>query len=251
MTELPTPEAVRDRLEALAARRGFLLPHHGALAAGAPDLHAAYLATYDALTISPRHLSALDRECVWLCLLVAADEGIGTHHVELFRAAGGTDDMASALIALAGAAPARDALAFAHRHWAAQLPGLDPGAAWDRTVVALRGPLDEALVDLCLLTVQAARGSAAGIAQQLRRLYALGVEEPAIVEALSYVIWPKGVNAFLAACEVWHGLMVAGEVTPSKRFAAWRDLPGLGACDPRTGRAVSGFGQEDGNGDRG
>ena len=34
------------------------------------------------------------------------------------------------------------------------------------------------------------------------------------LEALSYVIWPKGVNAFLEACEVWHRMMVAGDIEP-------------------------------------
>lgn len=245
MTELPAPEELRARLEALAARRGFLLPHHGALAAGAPDLHAAYLAMYEALTVAPRELPPLERECVWLSLLVAAEEAIGTHHLELFRAAGGDDAMAESLIALAGAAPASDALDFAHRHWAAQVPGLDPAAVWDRTVAALRGKLPADITDLCLLTVQAARGSHTGIARQLRRLYALKVEEPRIVEALSYVMWPKGVNAFVEACDVWHGLMVAGDIAPSERFAAWRDMPGLGAYDPAGGRTVSGFGNDE------
>lgn len=33
---LPDPEVPRARLDTLRARRGFLLPHHGALAAAAP-----------------------------------------------------------------------------------------------------------------------------------------------------------------------------------------------------------------------
>lgn len=245
MAERPTPEAVRARLSALAARRGFLLSHHGALAAGAPELHAAYLAMYDALTVARRELTDHERECVWLGLLVAAEEAIGTHHLALFRQAGGTDLEAEALIALSGAAAASDALDFAAANWADQLPALDPDGAWGRTVAAVRGPVPEGLADLCLLTVQAARGSRTGVSRQLRRLYAGKEPEPRIVEALSYVIWPKGVNAFLEACDVWHGLMVAGEITPSPLFAAWRDMPGLGAY--RAG-AVSGFGEENGNG---
>ncbi|WP_132806315.1 hypothetical protein [Tepidamorphus gemmatus] len=248
MTELPTPEELRARLEALAARRGFLLPHHGALAAGAPDLHVAYLAMYEALTVMPRQLSPLERECVWLCLLVAAEEAIGTHHLELFRAAGGTDSIAQSLIALAGAAPACDAFAFAHRHWEGQLPALDPASAWASTVAALRGALAPDLADLALLAVQAARGSRVGIARQIERLYAQKVDEARIVEALSYIIWPKGVNAFVEACDVWHRLMVTGAITPSARFAAWRDMPGLGAFDPASGRVVSGFGGEGNDG---
>lgn len=246
MPDRPSPEALRARLEALAASRGFLLPHHGALAAGAGDLHAAYLAMYQALTVAPRELSPLERECVWLALLVAAEEGIGTHHIELFRATGGSDDMAEALIVLAGAAPAWDACAFAEASWSAQLPAFAPAAAWARTVAALRGPVDPALADLCLLTVQAARESRGGIAEQLRRLYAHGVDEARIVEALSYVMWPKGVNAFVAACDVWHGLMVAGEVEPSATFAVWRDMPGLGRFEPDGGRTVGGFGDAEG-----
>lgn len=241
MPDRPSPEALRARLEALAASRGFLLPHHGALAAGAPDLHAAYLAMYQALTVAPRELSALERECVWLALLVAAEEGIGTHHIELFRTTGGTDAMAEAIITLAGAAPTWDALVFARESWAAQLPAFDPAAAWERTVAALRGPIDPALAELCLLTVQTARESAGGIAEQLRRLYRLGVEEARIVEALSYVMWPKGVNAFVAACDVWHALMVAGKINPGPVFAVWRDMPGLGRYEPASGRDVGSF----------
>lgn len=239
MTERPTPEALRDRLTALAARRGFLLPHHGALAAGAPALHDAYLAMYEALTVTERELPPLDREAVWLCLLVAARESIGTHHLALFRDAGGSDAQAEALVTLAGAAETYDALRFAADHWPDHLPVLDPAAAWGQVVAALRGPIPAALADLCLLTVQAARHKPGAVAEQLRRLYATKVAEPAMVEALSYVIWPCGVNAFLESCDVWHGLMAAGEVTPSPLFAAWRDMPGLGAWAP--GTAVGGF----------
>jgi hypothetical protein len=245
MAESQTPEDLRACLEALAARRGFLLPHHGALAAGAPKLHAAYLSMYDALTVARRELSAHERECVWFGLLVAAEEAVGTHHLALFREAGGTDGEAEALIALAGAAEASDALDFAAEHWRDHLPALDPAAAWGRLVEALRGPVPVRLADLCLLSVQAARGSRTGVARQLGRLYAAEEPEPRIVEALSYVIWPKGVNQFLEACEVWHRMMVAGEIEPSPLFAAWRDMPGLGAY--RSG-AVAGFGEEQGDG---
>lgn len=248
MAERPTPDALRDRLAGLAARRGFLLPHHGALAAGAPVLHAAYLAMYDALTVAERILSPLERESVWLCLLVAAREGIGTHHLGLFRAAGGSDTEAEALVTLAGAAQTHDSLCFAAAHWPDHLPALDPAEAWGRTVDALRDPVPATLADLCLLTVQAALGKPEGVAEQLRRLYAAGVDEAAMVEALSYVMWPCGVNTFLEACDVWHGLMRAGVVTPSPLFAAWRDMEGLGAWAP--GAAVGGFADRDkGDGD--
>lgn len=233
---------LRQRLERLRAARGFLLPHHGALAAGAPALHDAYLAMYRELTVAPRILSPLDRECVWLGILVTAREGIGTHHLELFRRHGGTTAMAESLITLAGIAPAFDALTFAADQWAAFLPGLST-AAYDRQVAAARGALPEGVAELAMLATHAARHAQGGVAHHLRRAHALGLDEAAMVEALSYIIWPCGVNAFLAACETWVGLMKSGAVTPSARFSVWAEMA-MGAYDPDSGAAVGGFDPE-------
>ncbi len=61
--------AVRARLEAIrTARGGYVLPHHGAMAAALPELHAAYEAMYRALTLEDRHLSAHAKEVVWLAI---------------------------------------------------------------------------------------------------------------------------------------------------------------------------------------
>ncbi|KMK64908.1 hypothetical protein [Puniceibacterium sp. IMCC21224] len=244
MTE-PT-QALRARLDRLAAARGFLLPHHGALAVGAPELHDAYLQMYNALTVAPRVLSAHERECVWLGILIAVEEHVGTHHLELFRQADGTDAEAEAVIALTGQAASLSAFRFAARSFPDHLPALDPTAAYDRCIAALRGPLPVELAGLVLLSVQAARGDRDGVAHHLRMCYAEGLAEDAMVEALSYLIWPRGVNCFLDACEVWHGLMVAGEVTPSERFAVWRDMPGQGAFRAANGARVAGFDEEPG-----
>jgi alkylhydroperoxidase/carboxymuconolactone decarboxylase family protein YurZ len=230
---------LRARLESLRAARGFLLPHHGALAAGAPALHDAYLTMYRELTVAPRVLTALERECVWLSILVTAREGIGTHHLELFRQHGGTEAMAESLITLAGIAPVFDALTFAAGHWSAFLPSLTT-AAYDRQVAAARGELPEGVADLAMLATHAARHAQGGVAHHLKRAYAMGLDEAAMVESLSYIIWPCGVNAFLAACETWVGLMKQGTVTPSPRFAVWAEMA-MGAYDPKTGAAVGGF----------
>lgn len=232
---------LRKRLAELRSARGFLLPHHGALAAGAPELHDAYIAMYQSLTVTPRILSPLDRECVWLAILVVAREGIGTHHLELFRKHGGSDDMAQALISLAGIAPSIDALEFAADHWRAFLPTLDPAAAYDRAIAGVAAPLPQGTATLALLAAHAARHAQNGVAHHLRAAYAQGLDETAMVEALSYVIWPCGVNAFLSACETWGGLMQSGAVTPSPRFQIWADMAGMGAFDPETGDKVGGF----------
>ena len=77
------------RLAALRAERGYLLPHHGLLAALAPDVLAAYGTLYRALTLGKRHLGDFAKEFVWLAILAATDEAAATHHVAKFRAAGG------------------------------------------------------------------------------------------------------------------------------------------------------------------
>ena len=147
----------------------------------------------------------------------------------------------AALIGLTGQAGTLAAFRFAAESFPDHLTALDPEGAYARCVDALRGSVDEKRAHLVLLTVQAAHEDHAGVAHHLREGYRLGLSEEAMVEALSYLIWPKGVNCFLAACEVWHGLMVAGEVTPSERFAVWRDLPGQGAFRAGDGATVSGF----------
>ncbi|WP_417724270.1 hypothetical protein [Salipiger sp.] len=235
-------EDLRKRLDTLRAARGFLLPHHGALAAGAPALHEAYLRMYRALTVDERALSPFARECVWLALLVVAEEGIGTHHIDLFLTHGGTEDQAEALIAMAGFCAGFDALAFAERSWSAQLSALDAGGAYLRALGALNADrIPEDLAELCMLCAQAARGASAAVTLHLGRAYARGIPEPQMVEALSYVIWPVGVNRFVEACESWHHLLQGGTVTPSAPFAVWADMPGMGAFDPEAGGAVGGF----------
>lgn len=239
-----TAQDLREKLERLAASRGFLLPHHGALAAGAPELHEAYLRMYNALTVAPRVLCAHERESVWLGILIAVEEHVGTHHLELFREAGGTDAEAEALIALTGQAASLSAFRFAGHSFPDHLPALDPALAYDRSVAALRGPLSEGTAHLTLLAVQAARGDKPGVAHHLRAAYAIGLAEDAMVEALSYLMWPRGVNCFLEACEVWHEVLIAGEVTPSERYAVWRDMPGQGAFRKDDGTRVAGFDED-------
>ena len=235
---------LRDRLEALKSARGFLLPHHGAMAAGDPALHEAYLAMYRALTVEERALTPFAREAVWLALLVVAREVIGTHHIELFLAHGGTGEQAEALIAMAGFSVGFDALSLAGEGWNRQLPALDPGAAYARGLTALNGgQIGAETAELAMLCAQAGRGDQPAVRHHLAASYALGIPEPQMLEALSYVMWPVGVNRFVEACETWHHLLQSGEVTPSARFRVWAEMSGMGAYDSASGAAVGDFGE--------
>ena len=223
-------DELRARIEAFRGSRGFLLPHHPAMAIAAPDLHDAYMRMYRTLTVDLRHLGAFEREVVWLAILIAAEEAIGTHHVELFRTHGGTDAQVTALTGLVALVLGGGAFRFMDEKWAAHFPALAGTAAYR---AAFDGLATEAglPVGLCHLAAAAAAAMVRQewtLAAHIEAAYGHGVAEDQLVEALSLIIWPAGVNAFLEACGVWHHLMVAGRVTPSPRYRVWAETAGQG-----------------------
>lgn len=230
---LPTPEALRRRLEELRKSRGFLLPHHGAMAAGLPDLHDAYFVMYRALTLSRRHLDDFEKEFVWLAILIAVEEAIGTHHVDLFLKAGGTRAQAEGAARLVGYAAAARNLAFMAEHWSHHLQGLDAHGAYRQGLDALCAGIavERATIELALAAVNAALRRESGLRFHIIDAYARGVPEAKLAEALSLIIWPVGVNHFLDACSVWHDLMATGVVAPSPLFKVWADTPRQGGFD--------------------
>ena len=60
-----------------------------------------------------------------MAILVAVEEAIGTHHLDLFLKSGGTRPMAEAIARLVGYAAAARNLSFMSGHWGRHLPGLD------------------------------------------------------------------------------------------------------------------------------
>jgi alkylhydroperoxidase/carboxymuconolactone decarboxylase family protein YurZ len=230
---LPSPSELKQRIEELRKARGFLLPHHGAMAAALPDLHEAYFAMYRALTLTRRHLSDHEKEFVWLCVLIATKEAIGTHHLDLFRRAGGTQGQAALALRLTGYAEAAGYFAFAGKHWKRFLPEVDPVRDYSTGVDALLAGSDipPGLADLALMAAQAAIGREAGVAVHIRSAYMHSVPEEKLAEALSLIIWPAGVNRFLDACALWHELMAHGDVSPSPRFQIWANTPRQGGFE--------------------
>ncbi len=225
-----TPEHVREKLKQIRAARGFVLPHHGALAAALPELHTAYEAMYRALTLDQRHLTPLQKEIVWVGVLAACEEPVGTHHVAKFRAAGGNEALAAAIFRLVGWAAGARRYACLARDWQALLPGVPAAAAYTEGLRPLLrgGALAEAEARLALIAIHTACDEPFGLAAEIEAAYALGVPEPCIAEAMSLTIWPRGVNPFVRATGIWLALMRAGRVSPSAPFRAWAEAPGQG-----------------------
>jgi alkylhydroperoxidase/carboxymuconolactone decarboxylase family protein YurZ len=223
----PTPDQVRARLDELREGRGFMLPHHGLMAAALPELHATYEAMYRALTLDPRHLSPLERETVWLAILSACEEPVGTHHLLKFQQAGGSEAEALAIFRLAAWSAGAPCYATLDAAWSAQF-GTPLRDAYREGARPLIAPLAEPLARLALAAIQAAKDQAWGLAVEIEAALAAGASEAQLAEALSYVIWPRGVNRFVRAADAWLGLIRAGRVPASPAFAAWAAMPDQG-----------------------
>ncbi|MGK7862883.1 hypothetical protein [Falsiroseomonas sp. E2-1-a4] len=229
-----SPDDVRRALEEIRAARGFVLPHHGAMAAALPELHQAYEAMYRALTLEQRHLAPLEKEVVWLAILAACEEPVGTHHLHKFHQAGGDDALAAAVFRLVGWAAGSARYACIAAHWQAQFPALPAAREYLQGCDALIAgtPLSPRLARIALIGVHTACEEMWGLGAVLESAYALGVEEPRMAEAMSLAIWPRGVNRFVKATAAWLDLLRSGRVAPSPAFRAWAEVAGQGAFKP-------------------
>lgn len=228
--EMLGPDEVRARLAEVRARRGYLLPHQGPMAAALPDLQDAYFVMYKSLTLTERHLDNFEKEFVWLCILAAAEEHIGTHHVQLFNESGATADQARAAWRLTAWAMGAKAYAFLDKHWQRYFPSVEAARSYQEgatTLIAGLG-LPPATARLALIGVHTARSDHWGLAAEIEAAYAVGVPEPKIAEAMSLAMWPTGINRFLEACGVWLEVIRAGRVTPSPSFKVWAETPDQG-----------------------
>lgn len=201
-------------LAAIRSERGYTLSFHEILARIEPAYLSAYADFYRAITLSSRTLTPVQRECVWISLLVAAREEVGTIHVDRAREAGVGPDEVDAFVALAAVADAWEALEFVAEAWDRGSAG-GRAAAYLALVEAAAGGADPTTVDLALLAAQAARRRRAPFVIHLQRLVGRGVAEAAIVEALTYVQQPCGANSLLWATDLWLDALRGGELPAS------------------------------------
>jgi alkylhydroperoxidase/carboxymuconolactone decarboxylase family protein YurZ len=221
-----TPETLAERLQTLRDKRGYLLPHHGLMALTAPALLDGYDAAYTAMALDDRVLSHHDREFVWLAVLIATREGIATHHIAKFRAAGGTDTEIAAVTALTAACCGFDAFAFVEDHWQGHVPRLDPETLWSAMLERAAADAPPRLVQLAALAAHAARGEARGLRWQLRAAYRAMVPELEIAEALSLMMFPGSIPRFVGAARLWRAMILDGTLDASDSFRAWAALAG-------------------------
>jgi alkylhydroperoxidase/carboxymuconolactone decarboxylase family protein YurZ len=232
---METTEELEARLQAVRAKRGYLLPHHGLLALAFPKLLEGYDAAYTALALDDRVLSHHDREFVWLAVLAATDEALATHHITKFRAAGGTDAEIGAAFAACALAVGAEAFDFAARDWSRQLAPFDPKASYLATLRRVAPDAPIRLVHLVGLAVQVCRARWRPLGWHLEAAYADAVPEEEMAEAISLAMFPGSVPRFVDACGVWRNLIQDGTLPASPRFRAWAAMSGQGGHDEASG----------------
>ncbi len=216
-----------ERLAPVTAKRGYLLPHHGLMAVAAPDLLRGYEAAYQAMTLDRRALSDFDKEFIWMAILVVSDEPLGTHHLEKFRAAGGTDHQYETAVRLAGHAFALRAFRFTGDNWADLVPALGNEAAYRGALDALladRG-IDPVLAELTMLSVHTCLRQHDAVAWHFDGLYRHGADERAIADTLALTMWNGSVPNFIYACGIWRRMILDGQVDASDAFRTWAEIP--------------------------
>ena len=226
MSDLASEQEVLSILEAVRAKRGYLLPHHGLLALTAPRLARAYDEAYTALTLDRRSLSEFEKEFVWLPILISTDEAIATHHIAKFKAAGATSaDLETCLRLAAFARGARD-YRFVGRHWGDLIEGFDRERAYRGALDALLAGAScpRGLAEAAMAATHACLAQWEEVAIHIRGAYAAGFPEAKLAEALSLVMFPGSVPHFVEAARVWRDLARSGAIPASPALRLWASI---------------------------
>lgn len=192
-----------DILEILKAKRGYLLPYHRMLAAHAPELLARYDAFYEKLTLERNLLEPRWKEFVWIAILAAAREGVGSLHLDRAKAAGLTREEMETAVALSALSESFPAFRFGMEKWQGWL---SPEALEDgylALVTAAAKDVEPALVELALLVCHGTRQDERAFALHLRRFAQVGGTPAQLSEALSYLFIPLGANLLIEIVEIW------------------------------------------------
>jgi alkylhydroperoxidase/carboxymuconolactone decarboxylase family protein YurZ len=222
--------AALKRLEAVKAKRGYLLPHHGLMALTAPELLAGYDACYTALTLVPRTLSEHDREFVWLGVLTARREHIASQHLVKFLKAGGTKDEVDLITRLTAVAEGSGAFGFIAQHWQHHLPAYDRKSLYFQSITqATAGAaLRPGLIHMALAAVHGCLQRVDELKWHISECYRQKTPEAELAEAISYVMFSGSVPYFIEACGVWQNMIRNGEVNPSPAFKLWAEMDQAG-----------------------
>lgn len=192
-----------ELLDAMLAKRGYLLSYHRMLGASDPQLLANYDALYTRLTLDQRVLTPVERETVWVALIAATREKYAVFHFDRAIAAGMNNDAIGDAVAVAAACESFDALHFAQTPFAKWVP---ESAAMDRYLRmfdAARGQILPATAEISAVVCHAAHRNADGMRVHLARAFEHGASREQLAEGLSYVLLHRGGPTMIDAVNCW------------------------------------------------
>lgn len=206
-----TPEG-QAVLDAVQAKRGYLLPYHRMFAASAPKLLERYDAFYECLTLESRVLTPVQKETVWAALLAVAREAHGFIHMRRAVAAGLTQADIVRAVTLASVAESFGVMRFSAENWSAWTLPEAMEAAYLAMFDAAASGLDPMLAHLAGAVCQGARRDRAGTILHLRQAFAHGAKPAEVCEGMSYMLLPCGGNTLIEAVSYWEDAAKSGTV---------------------------------------
>lgn len=190
-------------LQDVRRKRGYVLTYHRLMAELDPALLAAYDAFYTRMTLASRVLSALEKETVWLALIVATRARVGTLHFRRAAKAGMSKAAIADAAAIGAACDAIDAAGFAGEAFADFLPKTGVVEGYLRAFEAARGRVRPALAEIAAAVAQAGRRCGPGVRLHLKRAFQRGARREQVAEAMTYVLLHCGGPAMLDALDDW------------------------------------------------
>ena len=190
-------------LDAMFAKRGYLLPYHRMLAASDPQLLANYDALYSRMTLDQRALTPVERETVWLALIATTREKIAVFHFERATDAGMSGDAIGDAVAIGAACEAFDALNFAQGAFPKWTPESATVKRYLRMFEAARGRTKPAIAEIAAVVSHAGRRNAGGMRVHLPRAFERGARVDKLAEALTYVLLHRGGPTMIDAVNCW------------------------------------------------
>lgn len=232
-------DELAEELAEVRAKRGYLLPHHGLMAVSMPDLLEAYDNLYTRITLTPRTLNRHQHELVWMAVLIARHEALGTHHIPRYLEAGGTQQELANIVTIAALSKGVGCYQFVDERWLPHLPDFDAETNYRLAFEQAAGDIPLQLAHTAAAAVHLCTGNWSALAWQIKAAYAVQADEAGLAEALSLAMFPGSVPNFVNAASVWRRLIVDGEVDASDAFRTWARLTGQGGFDEAAGLAGS------------
>ena len=192
-----------ELLDAMLAKRGYLLSYHRMLGASDPQLLANYDALYTRLTLDQRVLTPVERETVWVALISTTRERYAYFHFERAIAAGMDTDAIGDAVAVAAACEAFEAMHFSQGAFAKWLPDSAAIARYLRMFETARGQLPAAAAEISAVVCHAAHRNADGMRVHLARAFASGASREQMAEALAFVLLHRGGPTMIDAVNCW------------------------------------------------